>query len=69
MDNLSSFTVIYVERNNASGWGAFNCWAEDQYQAQEQCEIAYPDVDVIWVNCGHDNTNMEEFGEVFDDPL
>lgn len=67
MENLSPFTVIYVERSNEVGWGVFNCWAEDSDHAQEQCENAYPDVDVIWVNVGHDNTNMEEFEEDFDD--
>jgi len=69
MENLSPFTVIYVERSNGEGWGVFNCWAEDSDHAQEQCENAYPDVDVIWVNVGHDNTNMEEFEEDFDDPI
>lgn len=69
MENLSPFTVIYVERSNEVGCGVFNCWAEDSDHAQEQCENAYPDVDVIWVNVGHDNTNMEEFEEDFDDPI
>lgn len=56
---LSPFTVIWVEKNNGI-WDSFNCWAKDSDRAQEQCENAYPDADVIWVNPGHNNTSMEE---------
>lgn len=67
MNNLNPYTVIYVDRR-LNIWEGFNCMAEDSDRAQEQCENAYPDVDVIWVNEGHDVLSMEEMEEP-DDPL
>lgn len=50
--SLVPYHVIYREAN----WGPldadiFTCQAEDMEHAEEQCENAYPDAEILWVNC------------------
>lgn len=33
----------------------FRCQAEDTDHAEEQCENAYPDCDIVWVYVGDDD--------------
>ena len=55
---MSPFTVIFVEPPFIH-WQGFNCQADDADHAEEQCLNAYPKAEVLWVNKGHNNMNME----------
>lgn len=51
---MDPYTVIYVEPSEGLElWQFFECHADDDVHAQEQCENAYPKCKVIWVNVGH----------------
>lgn len=66
---LSPFTVIYLTKPQYELFH-FNCWAEDMDDAAYRCEEAYYDVDVIWINTGHDNLAMyHESSEEFYAPI
>lgn len=53
-DGLTNYIVLY--RQAASGGTvpplAFQCWAAHPDHAEEQCEAAYPGVDILWVWSG-----------------
>lgn len=57
---MKPYTVIYEEQS-IPGWQFFECHADDSDHAQEQCENAYPNATVLWVNIGHgpDSRTME----------
>lgn len=51
---MEPYTVIYVEPSEGLElWQFFECQADDDEHAQEQCEDAYPTCNVLWVNMGH----------------
>ena len=56
---LKPHTVIYEERSLSNSptivvsWQFFECQAEDDEHAEEQCRNAYPDATILWVNTGH----------------
>lgn len=50
---LRAFTVIYDELPDVPGWQFFECQADDDEHAEEQCIDANPRANVLWVNEGH----------------
>ena len=49
---MNRYCVIYCTLEYwLGGYEAFLCDAEDGDHAQEQCENAYPDCDVVWTFC------------------
>lgn len=51
---MEKFTVIYVEPSEGLElWQFFECHADDDDHATEQCLNAYPTCNVLWVNRGH----------------
>ncbi len=47
------YTVIYVEPTEGEFWQFFECQADDDGHAEEQCINAYPTCTVLWVNTGY----------------
>jgi len=45
-------TVIYTIPGEGLQWQFFECMANDQDHAEEQCKNAYPACDVLWINEG-----------------
>ncbi len=58
---MNPFTVIYVIDAEGIGWQFFECRADDDGHAEEQCMNAYPEASILWVNEGHgpDSQHME----------
>ena len=45
---MSPFTVIYVIDSEGIGWQFFECSADNDDHAEEQCMNAYPEASVLW---------------------
>jgi hypothetical protein len=54
---MQKFIVLYLNDSlkSADAPLAFSCDAEDGDEAQEKCENAYPDCEVVWVFEGNDS--------------
>lgn len=51
---MEPYTVIYVQPSEGLElWQFFQCMADDDDHAQEQCLNAYPTCSVLWINTGH----------------
>jgi hypothetical protein len=44
---LSAYRVSYVDLPGDTDWWVFDCTAEDDDHAEEQCRNAYPQCDII----------------------
>jgi hypothetical protein len=50
---MEPFTVIYVEpAEGLELWQFFECMADNDDHAEEQCTNAYPTATILWVNKG-----------------
>lgn len=51
---MQTYTVIYVEPTGdlIELWQFFECMAENDDHAEEQCLNAYPGCHILWVNEG-----------------
>ena len=51
---MEPYTVIYVEPDiGIELWQFFQCFADNDEHAEEQCHNAYPNGVILWINTGH----------------
>jgi len=55
---MNAMTVIFVEPTDdlLEIWQFFECMADNDDHAEEQCLNAHPNAKVLWVNSGHGTT-------------
>ena len=60
---MLNYIVLFREQDQSfiSEPLAFECHAEDYSHAEEQCENAYPDCDIVWVYlCQSKNDSIQD---------
>lgn len=60
MAGLQEWFVVYTE--NGVGVQVFRCMAEDFEHADEQCENAYPEANILWAGTGSAESVLQEWG-------
>jgi hypothetical protein len=58
---MKNYVVLYREptQNPLTEPLGFQCWADDTNHAEEQCENAYPNCDIVWVWHGPEGVGMQ----------
>ena len=62
VDGMQNYVVLYRDERimcPADSPFGFQCWADNADHAEEQCENAYPDCDIVWAWQGPNGTGME----------
>jgi hypothetical protein len=62
IDGMLNFVVLYSDKSMsmfpADAPFGFQCWANNVDHAEEQCENAYPDGDIVWVWQGNNGVGI-----------
>ena len=59
---LKNYVVLYRDGTSMAALDqplGFQCYAEDSNHAEEQCENAYPDCEIVWVWQGPNGIGMQ----------